>query len=1048
MRALVYRAFLLFSLALLGTSVSGYAQSLAGLGAIGGTVRDPQGAVVAKAAVTVRNPKIGIERKITATNDGTFMAPSLPPAEGYSISVEMGGFSAYTASNISLHVGEVVNVPVTLTLGDVGQNISVTDAVPLMNTTENDVGALVNQTQITELPINGRRVDQFALLSPGVVQDGNTGEVSFHGVPGGNQFLQDGIDVTQQWFTGNAGGGGGSIAMLSNISQDAVQEFRVEVTGYGAEFGRAAGGVVNTLTKSGTNSIHGSAFWFFRNRTLNATDRYATLNNKSYNPPEYRHQYGGTIGGPIVKDKLFYFVSYEGMKRNHPLVSSITQPSLLTSTGDFLPGVCGASTTQCANATAYIKRFFRTVDRNTKQNQFFFKLNYNQSEKSTFAANFNLVNYFSYHGLVSSVASTNGAGVGTNGNIGTHVRNGRISHTYLFNGTTVNEARFAWNKDRRFQGLATDLVPPNGLLSALTVQGQGSLGVSSNQLPNIQPTEDRFDFVDNLSKIVGKHTLKFGVDIAYLKSVENGIFSGPGSYVYSTVTDWARDLTPEAGDPGTPGKRWQSFSQALGKQITRITIRDYDFFAQDQFKVTRGLTLNYGLRYEYTTFRQPPLNPDFPETGKINQPKTNFAPRVGFAYSMNQDRTVIRGSYGIFYNRMPGASITRLQQLGGVVRKSFTLTGSNASQQALGPTFPNRLTDLSQVSSLGIVVNSGFVKKDLSTPYVQGANLSVQQSLGKNMSMTVSYIMSRGVKFLQRSDLNLGQPSGNISYALYDGATATGTTYSTPYYLTSDKKRTDYNRILQIDNGGRLWYDGLAVEFRRSESRWLQTSVAYTWSHALDLSQGGVSNNYYFTDSPESYYNGTSTINGKNGYGFEKGTSYEDQRHRLVISAIAMAPRKNFSSKFADATLNGWQLAPLFTAAASQGVDPAVVAITPPGGAFGTINGFGAQGPGGTRVPFLPTASLRLGKPIRLDARVTKFFALPKEQKISLSFEAINALNHTYNTAVVTNTYQASVVSGSYRLTRLASAGTGSESGGFPDGTNARRAQVSVRYTF
>jgi hypothetical protein len=1075
---------------LLSSAPFAVAQSLAGLGALNGSVEDPGGAAVPNASVEVSNASLGIDRKVTATGAGLFFAPSLPPATGYVVTVAAPGFSTAKTTDITVHVGEELAVPIKLALASANQTITVSESTAsLLDPSKTEVSALVNQQQIMNLPINGRRADQFTLLSPGVVPDATSGEVSFHGVPSGNLFLLDGVDITQQWFIQNAGGE----ALLSNISMDAVEEFRTELAGYSAEFGRGAGGVVNLLTKSGTNQFHGTAFWFFRNRTLNATDLFSKLNGKAYNPPEYRHQFGGTVGGPVVKDKLFFFSSYEGTIRSFPLVSSLSSdPTIVNvTTGQLLAGQCNATPTQCAAAQTFLNRISvpSAVGRDLHQNAGFVRFDYRPSDKSTYSANFNLVNYSATHNGTSLAATTDGTGAsGLNYNISTHVRNAHLANTYLLSNSMVNEARFGFNADRRFQGLPSDLAPPDNVRSSLTVAGISTLGVSLNQLPNIQPTEKRFDLSDNLSQSKGKHQLKYGFDLAYLRSVENAVFSGPGGYTYTTFTNFAYDLTPEPTDPvstaspyTSSGKHYSTFAQAVGHPLTGISIRDYDFFAQDLYQITPKLSLNLGLRYEYASFTQPP-KPTFAATnsgvGKINQPTANFAPRVGFAYSMNHETTIARGSYGIFYNRLPGATITRLQQLGGSVRKSFTLSNTSTTQFAVAPTFPNTFTSLSQVNSVlsPSSINSGFAIPSLATPYVQEWNLSVEQSVGKSMSFSVGYIGSRGLKFLQRSDLNAGPPTGVDTYTIYNQSGARTGTYSTPVYFNAANGNTTYNpaynKILQIDNGGRLWYDGLIAEFHHRESRYLQTNFAYTFSHSEDLGQGTFSSNYYFSDQGDTYFNGSSIIDGKSGYAYEKGRSLEDQRNRLVISAVLTAPDVNSGSMFAKQALNGWLLAPIFTFATPQYVDSYVTvggltAATAPSGSIPaghvttgadprlyvptpTLSGIGAETPGGSRVPFLPTANLPLGQTVQLDGRLTKVFHVHESQSIQLSFEAINALNHIRITGVNQTVYKSlwdsTTNTGVLQLQN--GYGAGAASGGFPDGTNARRAQASFRYTF
>jgi len=1075
------------------SSIAGLGQSLAGLGALNGTVKDPSGAVIPNADVEVLNPSLGIDRHIKATSDGLFSAPSLPPADGYSLHATAGGFSVSKVEGITVHVGEQVTIPVTLSISSTQSvEVSVNNA-PIMDLTKTEVSDLVNSEQLVNLPINGRRADQFALLSPGTVPDATSGEVSFHGVPSGNLFLVDGVDITQQWFIQNAGGE----ALLSNISMDAVQEFRTSILGYSAEFGRSAGGVVNLLTKSGTNQFHGTAFWFFRNRTLNAIDLFSKLNGVAYNPPEYRHQFGGTVGGPIIKDKLFFFSSYEGTIRNFPLVSSLSNyPTIVNpTTGQLLAGQCTATALQCANAQTFLNRISipSTISRSLHQNAGFARFDYRPSEKNSFSANFNLVNYSALHDGTSLAATTDGTGAsGTDYNINTHVRNAHIAQTYIVSNSMVNELRFGFNADRRFQGLPTDLAPPDNVHSSLTVAGISTLGVSQNQLPNIQPTEKRFDLSDNFSQSKGKHQLKYGVDLAYLRSVENAVFSGPGAFTYTSFTNFAYDLTPEPTDPvsttAASGKHYSTFAQAVGHPITGITIRDYDFFAQDLWQATPSLSLNIGVRYEYATFTQPPP-PTYavtnPQDGKINQPKGNVSPRIGFAQSLFGNKTIIRGNYGIFFNRLPGATITRLQQLGGTVRKSFTLSDTNATQFAAQLTFPNTFTSLAQINSVlsPSTINSGFAIPTLATPYVQEWTLGFEQQIGKSTSVSAAYVGSRGVKFLQRSDLNAGQPSGTDTYTLYNQSGAATGSYTTPVYFSNANGgdttyNANYNKILQIDNGGRLWYDGLISEVHQREGKYIQSTFAYTYSHSIDLGQGTFSSNYYFSDQGDTYFNGSSIINGQSGYAYEKGRSLEDQRHRIVITSILSTPVVDYSNTFAKEALNGWQLAPIFTYATPQYVDSTLtvggLATTTTGAAGSlpasvipvgsttagsdprlyvptpTLSGIGAEAPGGTRVPFAPTANLPLGKTVQLDGRLTKTFSMPHAQTIQLSFEAINALNHIRYTGVNQVAYKSlwnSTTKTGY-LEAQPGVGTGTASGGFPDGTNARRAQASFRYTF
>src|SRR3954453_17693480 len=336
------------------------AQNIAGTGSISGVITDLTGAAVPGASVLVENQSKGIRRELKTTDDGLFSAPSLVPAAGYQVTVNSSGFAPYQATNISVAVGQNVNLTPKLAVNSATTTVEVTTEAPIVDSTRTDVSQVVGTQQIQDLPINGRRVDSFVLLAPAVVPDGTFGLISFRGVAGGNAFPPDGNDTTNQYYNENAG----RTRISSQISQDAVQEFQVVSNNYSAEFGHAMGGVVNTVTRSGSNDFHGTGYWFFRNQDFNARDPFATIN-----PPERRDQFGGSAGGKIVRDKLFYFLNYEGTKRDFPLIASMTAPgsSLFDTAGNFIAS-CTASAAQCSAARNFLNRQFQTVPRTVDQN--------------------------------------------------------------------------------------------------------------------------------------------------------------------------------------------------------------------------------------------------------------------------------------------------------------------------------------------------------------------------------------------------------------------------------------------------------------------------------------------------------------------------------------------------------------------------------------------------------------------------------------------------------------------------------------------------------
>ncbi len=307
---------------LLFFSIPVLAQQAAGVAGISGVVRDPSGGVVPNAKVTISSQGQGTLRTLSTNESGVFSAPALPPGPGYKVSVSATGFSEYSAEGLELQVGQSLNLKVDLAVGTTVTQVDVTGAAPLIDDTKTDLSQVVGTRQIMDLPINGRRVDNFVLLTPGVTNDGTFGLLTFRGVANGNSFLLDGNDSTEKFFMEN----NGRTRIISQISQDAVQEFQVVSANFSAEYGRASGGVVNTVTRSGTNDLHGTGYWFYRNQNFNAHDPYASIN-----PEDTRHQVGASLGGAFIKDKLFFFANGEYAHRNFPFADSYVRAGVIDS---------------------------------------------------------------------------------------------------------------------------------------------------------------------------------------------------------------------------------------------------------------------------------------------------------------------------------------------------------------------------------------------------------------------------------------------------------------------------------------------------------------------------------------------------------------------------------------------------------------------------------------------------------------------------------------------------------------------------------------------
>jgi hypothetical protein len=1000
-----------------------HAQSTAGFGSISGTVRDASGAAVPNAKVVVSNQSKGITRNLTSNEAGVFTAPALVPAAGYAVTADVQGFQKYEARNLDLAVGQNLDLNIILAVAGAATQVEVSATAPLVEDTKTDVSQVIDTKQIDDLPINGRRVDSFVLLTPGVTNDGTFGNLSFRGMAGNSSFLVDGVDNTEQFFNENAG----RTRIATQISQDAVQEFQVVSSNFSAEYGRASAGVVNTVTRSGTNDVHGSAYWFFRNRTLNARDRYA-----AFNPPEYRHQAGASVGGAIKKDKLFYFFNSEIQRRNFPIASSINRPAVIDNSGHFIG--CGAavgsetpSAAQCRAIDTILPRFFGAIPRRNDQELAFGKLDWRPSDRNAISASFNFLHFVAPNGIQSAIALNTGAGITSNGDDSVRVRNGRLSWTAIPTNSMVNEIRFGWFTDRQADDFNPGVQTAGLGYVALTVASQ-ALGAGANYLPRVNPNEQRFQVADNLSWTKGKHAMKFGLDIAHNHEYVFNMSNQFGAFTYGNVSAFALDFSGNTNGV----KHWQSYAQTFGNPAVDFNIQDHGFYAQDQFRVSSKLTLNYGVRYEYAALPQPTtVNPDYPQTGHIVSAKANFAPRVGLAYSLGP-KTVLRAGFGVYHQRYAGILLSSLFTNNAVYQKALSLT---SSQLALGPNFPNRLAS-SDLARTGSTVE--FASPDLRTPYTEQGTVALEHQLSRTIAVTASYLWNRGIQGFGVRDLNIGPLGPTVVYQIADTNGAIVGLYGTQTYRLANRVDSRYSRVLQVENGVNSYYNALAVQLRKRFSHGFQAHMSWTWAHEIDYKQGTYQDNQGFNsiDSFANLYNGD--------YKADKGSGLLDQRHRMTINFMEQPRFTRRTGAFYKYAVNNWQLSGIVTLASGRPTTAGItVSDSTPfaGAAFtGTLNGFG----GSNRPPFWEPAALYTPPVYRLDARITKMLPFTERFKLGLNFEAFNVTNTQRDTSLNFTAY--TLRSGI--LSPTPGFGTGRASGGFPDGTNARRVQVSARFVF
>jgi len=523
----------------------------------------------------------------------------------------------------------------------------------------------------------------------------------------------------------------------------------------------------------------------------------------------------------------------------------------------------------------------------------------------------------------------------------------------------------------------------------------------------------------------------------------NLLFNRTGTFLFPSFTALAQDLTGNTAG----NKDWLTFTQTIGNPVVDLFIKDYSFYAQDQYKVTPRLTLNLGLRYDYSDLPQPTVtNPDYPATGRIPTYNKEFAPRLGLAYALDdQSRTVVRAGYGIFYGRYPGGLINTLILGNGVYQKSITFNSGTASDKAAGPVFPLVLpTNSSTYNPPPGSVNLNIASKDFRSPYTQQGDIAVERQLAKDMSLTVSYIWSRGLHLTSVNDINIGAPGPPVTYRINDAGGNQVSTYTTPVYIRANRVDPRYARINIIDAGVNSWYNGLVAQLQKRMARGLTGSFSYTWSHTIDDGQGGAGTpNIFASGGPQSYVPGD--------YSHEKGSSVLDLRHRVGFGFVWAPTLTHNDSAAAKYLVNNWQFALLGTFTSSPPVTPTVQISTAPVAAglsaanTGSLNGYTSGGLG-NRVPFQPIGSLNVAKAEKIDVRLTKNIPIKERYKAMFTFDAFNLFNHRYFTSVQPREYIETTTNGLGILNPAAGFGAGTAASGFPDGTNARRLQLGLRF--
>ncbi|HEY1647465.1 MAG TPA: carboxypeptidase regulatory-like domain-containing protein [Terracidiphilus sp.] len=859
------RCFTVFALAasflMAFTGLFASAQT-SGAGAITGTVTDSNQAVIPGAQVSITDTDTGVTHAFTSNDAGIYTAPFLLPGH-YNVDATAGNFNKMETTGITLLVGQTLTIDLVLKVNSANTTVEVVGNSEILDVSKTEVSQVVDNHLVQNLPVNARNWSDFVLLTPNVTQDGGSGLVSFHGISGlYNQNYVDGANNNQMLFSEARGRASGAPYVYS---VDSIKEFQAETSNYSVEFGQAAGGQVNAITKSGTNNMHGDLFYFLRYPTLNALDpytKYQALNPSASGvtpaaaaflltqPTHQQQQFGGSVGGPIMRDRLFYFFTYDGFRKvgkalytdNNFISTSSTLPSGVSpGSNTVYAGACPAtiSATQCTAGIQFlINQSTAAPTRFSKEDVFFPRLDYHINSKNDAFVNFNWADFYSAYGYSPAVTFSNSA-PSTNAPTYYHERFVVAGWTTQIGNASVNEVHGQYGRDLETAG-ANASGPSVGM-------GVDTFGMP-NALPRkAEPDEHRTQISDVFSTSHGRHTFKFGGDANIVHEVMINLFQGGGIYGYGDSTNllkfqsWIQDaFAGQAGDTDPyAGYHYSTLVQTVD-QVNKTPgtqgkddfwMQMYDGFAEDTWKLAHNFTVTAGVRYDVQLTPNPglvnhlfdPISSEY--TSSIKNVLDRVQPRVAFSWSPSNG-TVVRGGYGLFSALNQGSTYYAMRVENGVVQLNYTYTGCfsgsapnqppntpcptvpgtgttaaklrypNLPVQPSGPALSNAVYPSGGaapgVTPVSVSPSFSFhgLDPNFVPPFAHEMNLSLEQSLPGKLSLQLGYVGTRGMRLPVFLDAELvGQtPHGLATYLVQDANNNVTKTITVPVYLPSDRR--------------------------------------------------------------------------------------------------------------------------------------------------------------------------------------------------------------------------------------------------------------------
>jgi hypothetical protein len=1038
-------------------------------GALGGFVVDASGRALVGAAVQVQSLDDGTVSHATTASRGEFLVAHLAPGK-YKVTVDYALFAQFTLPSLVVEVGGVTSVEAHMRVASVGTSVTVNagpdlpDSVDIDDLSSAAVASVVTPDEIERLPVNGRRWQTFALLMPtvnvdpegdgllsfrGVAStqnssrvDGGDDDQSFGSVPRGTGIesgaeIEDAAEagISNRVNVGSASGGGGygrHAGMAYTFSQEAVREFRVSGQNYSALYGHAAGGIITTVSKSGTNDLHGTGFYLVRTSALAATNPFSIATSyvdgvvtaAAVKPHDLRQQFGGSVGGAAVRDKLFYFYAYDQQVRDFPALSTPADPDfyLLTPTQRALLGNRGVTSAKTDAALNYLDSLTGKIERRQDQTINFGKLDWQAEQHHRLSVQYDRARSSSPAGVRSApVVDAGRASLGSS-----YAKIDSVLGRWMWLATPrlSNELRAQYGKDFQYEQAGAPLpqepaVGPGGFAPEVAIGPNGlSFGSSPSLGRKAFPDENKIQFVDIVSLTRGRHQIQAGVDLSLVHDRINSLTNTEGAFHYdSTATsghagglvDWITDFTfnvnsnPNGGCPSIVSPVhdfcFRSFTQSFGQQAVTFATQEWAGFFQDAWRVRPGLTVNVGLRYEYEFLPLPQtpntvLDAAFGQTGATSvfpEDRNNFGPRVGVVWEpFGSGRGIVHVGYGLFYGRLPGATI----------RSALVDTAMASSARHVSIT-PTTVTNCPQVANQGFGYACAYLATPPSAvatttsamvfdrrfrlPMVQQGSVTLERQVGANVVASATYLMNIDRQLPNSVDINIAPATATKLFQLQGGTGAVGVrdgkTFVVPFYR--QRVNTNFGPVTDIVSNSDATYNALVLEARRRLRGGIEFRASWTWAKAIDYGQGGA------TPRTNAQFDPFNVL-------YDKGLSSLNYPHKILASAV-WEPSVVSERRWLRKAANGWTVAPLFVESSGRPYSLDIFGGTRLSGGHESINGAG----GAVYLPTVGRDTLRLPDTGRFDLRVSRALRVRENVRMRGSVEVFNLTNRVNYSAIM-----------------------------------------------